>query len=102
MLTDKYGMSFYKYCAPRFTTTLDPYKYIAKNNPLSGHHWTERKLKPNADWINLKIEQQHKTWLTYPEVINFYHPLNAMPRTPKETRMIQAQIDGNNNWWNIK
>ena len=102
MLTDKYGMSFYKLCEPRFIPSRETYKTVNRYNPLSGHRWTEQVPKKDIEQIQYIIEKEYQNWLCTRQVRNKYHPLNFMPRTPKETRKIQAQIDGVNNWWNIK
>jgi len=91
-LTDKFGMSFYAFCVPRFQTSLDTHRDVNRRNPISGHQWTERVLKENHEVIAAKIERAYQKWLTFPETINRYHPLNAYPRTPKETDSINSKI----------
>lgn len=102
MLTDKFGMSFYKLCEPRFTTNLEPYKNVSRRNVLSGHNWVERVPKANFNAISKRIEKEYQKWLTLNTTTNKMHSLNFMPRTPRETRMIQAEIDGVVGWWNVK
>lgn len=101
-LTDEFGMSFYKLCEPTFNSKLTIHKMVDRHNPLSGHSWTECVLKHNHEDILRKLKKAYQTWLQYPETINKLHPLNFMPRTIRETKMIQADIDGVIGWWNVK
>jgi len=91
-LTDKFGMSFYAYCVPRFQTSLDTHRNVNRKNPISGHQWTERVLKDNHVSIAARIERAYQRWLLLPETANRYHYLNAYPRTPKETDSINSKI----------
>lgn len=101
-LTDEYGISFYKLCEPFFRTELCIYKWVDRSNPISGHKWSERVLKHNHEDILRRIKKAYQAWLKYPETVNKLHVLNFMPRTIRETKMIQADIDGITGWWNVK
>ena len=101
LMTDTFGMAFYVLTPHRFKTQLDPFRYVEMHNKLSGHSWTERVRKDNADIIEAKIERQFANWEASLVTAKWYE--TAMPRTPRETRMIQAQIDGDTSgWWNIR
>ena len=100
LMTDTFGMAFYVLTPHRFKTHLDPFRYVKRYNKLSRHKWTERVRKDNADSIDAEIERQYKKWEASLVTAKWYE--TTMPRTPRETRMIQAQIDGNaHGWWNI-
>lgn len=100
MLTDQFGMSFYALSDHKFTGALDTHTSVNRKNPISGHEWTENVPKKNIEAIEKKNEEKYQKWLKSLESKNWYS--HGMPRTPRETRMIQAQIDGESDWWNVR
>lgn len=92
-VVDKFGFPFYKFCTPRFRTSLEPCKTVNRFNKISGHGWTEQVPKKNHDAIVARIEKEYEEWLTFPSTKNTMHPFNTMPRTIKETMKIQCDID---------
>ena len=99
MLTDKFGMSFYVLIEHKFTDSLDTHSSVSRHNPISGHSWTENVPKKNIEEIKAKNEKRYNKWLKGLESKNWYS--HGMPRTPRETRMIQARIEGVVGWWNV-
>lgn len=98
-LTDKFGMSFYRLVENKFSTNLETHVTRKFKND-HGESYTMNVLKHNHEDIQAKIDKQYNKWLADEPKRNWYS--HGMPRTPRETRMAQGEIDGVVGWWNIK
>ena len=110
MLTDKFGMSFYKLIDYKYDGFVEEYEDVTHisldtgkpSKDMFGHNFTIRKKVENYDKIHDANEKRYADWVLWRSEQWFYNMGQGMPRTPRETRMIQAQLDGVNGWWNVK